>query len=135
MLTPYDPTGQHCSNRLFEWMSGIGLFFYGLHVIVLPASMASSRYASVLLIFTPLQFGLCCAVVGAARVVSLYKNGTWFVWGPRLRVFLALAAAGLYGQIAVALLQWQSPGMWVYFAVVGAELRTIWRAKREANAQ
>lgn len=134
-----DPIGKRCSNRVFEWMSAAGMMCYGAHILSAPSALLNSRYAAVIVLFGwPILFGLCCFVTGSVRLMALYRNGTWPVWGPRLRIVLAVVAAFLWLQLAVALLQWSklppSPGMWIYFALTGAEIRTVWRAARDANA-
>lgn len=134
-MTLYDPANDRCSNRLYERMSGLAMVGYGLHVMIAPYTLAHSRYAAILLLFWPAIYGLCCFTVGTLRLISLYKNGAWLVWGPRIRILVSLAALGLYAQIAVALGQWahapSSPGVWIYIAFLYAEVETIRRVVRE----
>lgn len=134
-----DPPGFRSCNRLYEWTAGAALFGYGLHVMFNPQTLSHSRYAAIILIFNPWVYGFLCFLMGSIRLVSLYKNGTWPIWGPRIRILVSLASLGLFAQIFVALGQWTyaapSPGIWVYAAFMGAELRTIWRTKQEVNAR
>lgn len=129
-----DPPGKRCANRLFEWVSALGMAFYGAHIVINPASLSNSRYSAVLVLFAPLMFGFLCLVTGLLRLFSLWRNGAWPVWGPRWRVILAFLSAMLWLQVAVALMQWLSPGMWIYFSLFAGELRSVWRAMRDANA-
>lgn len=116
----------------------VAMFGFGAHVLFAPASITSSRYAAVLLIFTPLSFGLLSVAIGLARAFTLAKNGKWPVKGSIIRAILAFCAALIWAQLAVALTQSPtqapSPGMWVYYALTIAELRSVWRALRDANA-
>lgn len=128
-----DPPGPYCARRLFEWTMALALTAFGLHILLLPHTMQYSRYSGVLLILTVSHFAIICIVVGAVRTVALSQNGGWPTWGPRIRAFCALASAAVWGQLAVSLLQFQSPGSWVYVALAGAELRSVWRARRDAN--
>lgn len=132
-----DPTGPHCSHRLFEWAMATAMLLFGLHVMMTPDTFANSRYSAVLLILPTTYFAAACILIGGGRVVALTKNGQWPVWGPRLRAALALAAAAIWAQLAVALSQpptgRPSPGMWIYLVLMGAELRSVWRARRDGN--
>lgn len=128
-----DPPGPHCSRRLFEWAMAIALMAFGLHVLLFPGTMASSRYAGVLLVLSIAQFGLVCILLGGVRVVALRRNGLWPHWGPRIRALAALGACAIWLQLAVSLAQHASPGLWIYVVLAGAELRSVWRARRDAN--
>lgn len=129
-----DPPGPHCSRRLFEWTMALALVGFGLHILILPSTMQSSRYAGVLLVLSTGQFAIACLLVGFTRIVALSRNGTWAVWGPRVRAFCAFGSAAIWAQLAVSLGQYHSPGVWVYVAIAGAELRSVLRARRDANA-
>lgn len=131
-----DPVGHHCSHRLFEWMSALGMLAFGVHIFVTPAALSASRYNAVLLVFTTLQFALACIIVAGVRLLALLQNGKWTIWGPIIRAVTAAAAAAIWAQLAVSLAQVQptsSPGMWIYLALAGAEVRSVWRARRDAN--
>lgn len=134
-MTRMTSEGRFCSNRLFEWFSGTGMCLYGCHVMLAPEQLTHSRYAAVLLIFTPFAFGLSCAVVGFARVLSLYANGNSAVWGPRIRVLICIPSGLIWLQLAVALNQWWSPGMWFYYAGFLTEMAALMRAARDRNAR
>lgn len=131
-----DPEGPRCANRLFEWTMAFAMLGFGAHVFFVPAVMPTSRYSGVLLILTTSQFTAACLAVSLIRIVALSKNGGWPIFGAQLRSWASLFAAAIWAQLAVALAQsvtGPSPGMWVYFALTGAELRSVWRARRDAN--
>lgn len=114
----------------------IAMTLFGLHSLLLPV-LPNTRYQAVLLLLSPLQFALACVLVGITRIVVLRKNGEWPIIGPRLRALIAILAAAIWGQLAVALMQSPagspSPGMWIYLVLMGAELRSVWRARRDGN--
>lgn len=132
-----DTPGPHCSHRLFEWTMAIAMLGFGLHSLLMPWTLTGSRYAAVLLVLNASQFSAACLIVVSCRFLALSRNGSWPTWGPRLRALAALCAAFLWLQLAVALTQPPtgnpSPGMWVYYALAGAELRSVWRARRDGN--
>lgn len=132
-----DPVGKHCSNRLFEWTMALAMSSFGLHCLLLPQTLVNSRYSAVLFVVSPFIFALACFVIGGLRVVVLSKNGEWARWGPNLRAIIAICAGVIWCQIAVALSQSPagapSPGMWVYFALMAAEFRSVWRAQRDGH--
>lgn len=128
-----DPPGAFCSHRLFEWTMAIAMTLFGWHVVLFPSTMVQSRYVGVLLILPMSTFAVLCVIIGTCRIIALSRNGHWPEWGPHIRAFTALTAAVLWAQLAVSLAQYASPGMWVYAVLAGAEFRSVWRARRDAN--
>lgn len=107
---------------------------FGLHILFVPAALVTSRYSAVLLVMSVSQFALACVVVGGIRILALTKNGNWPQWGPRIRAMLAISAAVIWLQLAVALGQGTpSPGMWIYIALTGGEILSVVRARRDGN--
>lgn len=130
-----DVPGPYCSRRLFEWTMAIAMGAFGVHVLMVPGTLTTSRYAGVLLVMSVHQFALSCILVGAVRLLALMRNGNWPHWGPRIRAMGAIAAAVIWLQLAVALGQGTppSPGMWIYAVVFGAEIFSVIRARRDAH--
>lgn len=130
-----DTPGPHCSRRILEWTLACGLLMFGAHVLVVPGALEDSRMSRVLLLVSQPKFGALCFLVGCVRIHALYRNGSWPVWGPRLRAITALASAAILFQFAVALAQpyrgAPSPAMWFYFALFFGELRSVYRARRD----
>lgn len=110
-----------------------GLIGFGMHILLWPSTMATSRYSGATLILGITGFGLVCAVIGMLRLVTLARNGQWPEWGPRVRAGCAVASGVIILQLAVSLAANKSPGLWIYIALAGAELRSVFRARRDAN--
>jgi hypothetical protein len=132
-----DPTGRYSSRRLFEWTMAIALMGFGLHLMVFPDALASARFSRVLLLVGSTPLMMICLAVGLTRILSLLRNGTWPVWGPRLRAITAMLSGAIWCQLAVALSQSQmgqpSPGIVIYVSLLGGELVSVWRSRRDAN--
>lgn len=133
-----DAAGPRCANRVFEWAMAFAFLGFGAHSIWLPETLSSSRYAGVLLILTSMQFAFALFILGVVRIGLLFSNGHLGQFGIYGRAMASGISAVFLLQLGFALAQtapggYPSPGMWVYFALTGAELRSVWRARREAN--
>ena len=90
--------------RLFECVTTFVMLGMAATIIVSPLTIQRGDYRYMLVAgFTPLTLGLFFTIVGSLRVVALYANGRWILWGPRLRALGAAAGALMWSWLCIAL--------------------------------
>lgn len=121
--------------RLFEWVVAFALAGLGVHLLIWPASMQVSAFRFILTLVGEHWLALLYLVAGFSRMAALIANGRWNRHGPFVRAAAAMLAGLLWFQMGLALLRLYlevgstpSPGMWVYAALTGGEIYTIYRA-------
>jgi hypothetical protein len=90
--------------RLFECVTTLILLGLAATVVASPATIERGEFRYMLVKFTPLALALLFAALGMLRLVALYANGRWPMWGPRLRAIGACGAAMLWAWMALALI-------------------------------
>ena len=131
-----DNVGQHSKYRLFEWVMAIAMLGFGVLLFIFPGSILVSRFANVVYLIPPSFLTVSCLFIGIGRVLVLYLNGKLGRFGAPLRGIFAFLSAGIWAQLSAALLDTgpaPAPTIPVYVALVLGEVRSIWRAARDAN--
>jgi len=130
----------HCSNRLLEWMTALMMIFIAVIVAVNPKTIEFGGF------YLMRDIGLTAEVLGAlfmacgwVRIVALFANGHWPVYGPRFRAACALMGAVIWTQMLLALTAWStksgyiSIGVAVYFFLTVGELISCYRAAADVR--
>ncbi len=132
--------GKHCKNRLFEWAMTAALLGMGIVQVAFPQSVAQSKFQFMLEVVGAGSLTAFCIVVGSLRAVALYLNGSWPVWGARVRMIAAIGSATVWMQMGLSLTYMQiiagappSPSSPLLFALVFAELYSTYRAGADAG--
>jgi hypothetical protein len=134
------PPGRYCSNRLFEWTMTFTLIGLGVHLIIWPGAVAASKFQFMLDMIGSQTLMLAYLIIGILRATALFLNGNWPVWGPLVRAYTSLGGALVWFQMDASLYLAQrainadpSPSLWLYTALVGAELYSTYRAAADAR--
>lgn len=127
--------GINCSNRVFEWVMTAAMLCIALTLFLSPRSIEASSFRLMLAAgYTQFAAAFFFLIAGGLRICALFANGTLPVYGPLVRAIGALAGAVIWGQMGIALLGMSpitgtiSAGVPVYFALVGGELYSCFRA-------
>lgn len=131
-----------CINRLFEWTMGAALLAIGIHIMILPTAVASSRMAPILdLIVWPRLLGLFFVISSLVRLVGLYFIDRLGVWSNRMRAIGSTIGGLTWLQLAVALAIFSietrintSPMVCLYVALSAAEFLSTYRAQADGNS-
>lgn len=134
------PPGNHCRQRLFEWTASIALIGMAVILIGWPRAINGSKFQFMLDVVGSFTLMMVYLVVGCFRVIALYLNGNWPVWGAVVRSAGAICGALVWMQMALSLIIAQKaeaglppPSVPVYLALVGAELYSAYRAASDAR--
>lgn len=114
-------------NRLFEGIMALALFNLGVHLMVWPKAVETSAFHYMLDITGPHVLAFVYLTFGVMRIVCLFANGRFRIWGPRLRAVGAIVGGCLWLTMCVALIRYSagptpSPGIPLYFTLFIGEL-------------
>src|SRR5690349_16253327 len=97
----------HCSNRLFEWMTACMMIVISIIIAINPMTVEFGGF------YLMRDIGLAAPALGTLfmaggclRVAALFANGNWPVYGPRFRAACALIGAVIWMQMLLALWAW-----------------------------
>lgn len=132
--------GKHCRNRVFEWTMTGALLGMGAMLVIWPNAIAMSKLQFMLDVVGSGSLTLLYITVGCFRIVALYLNGNWPLWGARVRALTAIGSAIVWLQMGMSLFLMQlaiggppSPSVPLYLALVCAELYSTYRAAADAR--
>jgi hypothetical protein len=132
--------GRHCQNRVFEWTMTGALLGMGILMVIWPTAFSASKLQFLLDIINPKCLTYYFLTIGGLRAVALYRNGSWPVWGARMRVLCAMGSMAVWMQMGLSLLIMQtaiyappSPSVPLYAALVVAELYSTYRAAADVR--
>lgn len=131
-----------CINRLFEWTMGAALLAIGIHILILPSAVISSRMAPVLdLIVWPRLLSVVFVVPALLRIAGLYFFDILGLWSFRLRAVGSAVGGLIWLQLAVALSIFSvenrintSPMVCLYIALSAAEFLSTYRAQADGKS-
>jgi hypothetical protein len=96
--------GSKCRNRMFEWIMAVNLILIAITLTIAPNSISHSRFWLITEYgIGPVAILFYCLVVGLLRGLTLYWNGTWPVYGPKVRALGCALGAVVWSQLALAL--------------------------------
>lgn len=131
----------HCANRLFEWMTALMMLGIAGTIAASPRTIASGGFHLMQNVgLTPTLLGWLFSMGGCLRIAGLYANGHWPVYGPWARAGCALAGAGLWAQMCLALIPWSgksgyiSIGIPVYAVLALGEIISCYRAASDGRS-
>lgn len=133
--------GPRCLNRLFEWVMGSSMAAIGIHIIILPDAVLTSRMSPVLeLIRPPWLLGMVFLVPALVRLGGLYFADAVGDWSPRMRAVGASVGGLIFLQLAVALAIFSienhihtSPMVCLYVAISAGEFISTYRARADGK--
>jgi hypothetical protein len=128
-------TLRHFQNRLFELATSTIMVAMAVHLLVWPESLGASLFRFELNLMSALGIAFLLGGAGILRVAALVANGSWPIYGPRLRACGAIVGASVWAQMCTSLVLYnvdranpQSPGIWVYLVLTLVELIAMCRA-------
>lgn len=133
-----DAPGRYSSNRLFEWVSALGMFLTGIVLMFWPHTLPAGNLRPLLHVLTEDELTAIYLTLGIVRSVTLFLNGRLGIWGPRVRAMMSSVSFIVLLQMIAALwLQLGQPSMITGFlvALAGGEFRSVIRAKGEGNGR
>jgi hypothetical protein len=128
-------TLRHFENRLFELATSGMMIALSIHITIWPESIRASIFRFLLQMTGPVWLVPLFAIGGILRFAALVANGTWPIYGPKLRACGAIVGASLWAQMCTSLVLYHcntgnppSPGIWVYLVLTIVELIAMCRA-------
>ncbi|WP_143061937.1 hypothetical protein [Faunimonas pinastri] len=124
----------HIKVRVAEWALGTILFNFGW-ILLLPAqTFDGPSYAGMARVAPEGVWGLACLIVGAARLVALFINGTRRRT-PHVRAIMAFLSCFFWLQISLCFLQAGTvpTGLAVYPVLLALDIFNLFRASSDAR--
>jgi hypothetical protein len=133
---PLDAPGKYSANRLFEWVSAIGMLNTGLVLMIWPHTLAAGNLRPLLHVLAAGELTAIYCSLGVIRAATLILNGRLDHWGPKIRAAMASVSCIVWLQMIAALwLQLGQPSMitGILIALAGGEFRSVVRARRDLD--
>lgn len=124
----------HFENRLSELSMAMVMLAIAGWISVFPSVIADGAFRYLNNFMGRESLMLFFFMFGIARLAALVANGHWQYWGPIIRSACALAAAVLFGQMTLALINLSAEGIdppistGVYGVLALFELISMYRA-------
>ncbi len=133
-----DPAGRFSSNRLFEWVSAVGLLNTSLVLMIWPHTLAEGNLRPLLHVLPLSEMMAVYFCIGLVRIVTLMLNGSLARHGPPIRALMASLSLIIWVLMVIALwLQLGQPSVLsgLLIALAGGELRSVQRAKHDLHGK
>lgn len=128
-------TLRHFQNRLFDLAGSLMMIGLSLHVMVWPGAIQASLFRFMLNLMEPFWIVALLGIGGVLRLAALIANGSWPLYGPKLRACGAVVGASIWAQMLISLVLFHtstgrepSPGITVYLVLTSVELIAMCRA-------
>lgn len=120
--------------RLFEFVMMLGMLGISAQLLLWPSTISESALRYMLVLFSEQLLTIMFLVSGLFRLAALIANGSWRVWGPRLRSYSSVLGWVQWTTVTVALVRLHietgaapSIGISIYAALsVGEMISLYW---------
>lgn len=128
-------TLRHFENRLFDLAMSIIMIGLAVHVTIWPDALRASLFRFTLDLIGTTWIVVLFGAGGLLRLAALIANGSWPLYGPKLRACGAIVGASIWAQMCTSLILFHvtasrqpSPGITVYLVLTIVELIAMCRA-------
>ncbi len=124
----------HFPVRALEWyLAGI-IFAFGWQLILDPPNFGASAYQPMLVYASEFKWGAGCMMLGGARLIALFVNGSfagtaYSRWSPHVRATAAFASCFFWSQATLSV--WAgNPGATIVVFFTGSLIADIYNVYR-----
>jgi hypothetical protein len=135
-----DRAEPHCANRIFEWVAALMLFGIAFTLALPGDTLEKGQFKYLIEVgFNEAALAVFMSCVASVRLVSLYLNGRWPVYGARCRSIGAMFGAIVWSQMWFVILLHSmavgvpSLGVPIYGFLALGEMLSCYRATYDAG--